>query len=160
MFSDINKGEIVKKKEKIFNIEKRSINNINNKKDLLIKFKCVIKKLNFLQKLAYAIKRKKILNDQEENKMDIIKQMWTETRKLAYNIDKIWYSNKIYDESYLINELIILIRENKELVKMIEDCENNEEVDNFDYYQDDNIDEEIYDTVDEIEYNYFESEYF
>ena len=160
MFSDINKGEIVKKKEKIFNIEKRLINNINNKKDLLIKFKYVIKKLNFLQKLAYAVKRKKILNDQEENKMDIIKQMWTETRKLAYNIDKIWYSNKIYDESYLINELIILIRENKELVKMIEDCENNEEVDNFDYYQDDNIDEEIYDTVDEIEYNYFESEYF
>lgn len=153
MFDEEEKERIIKEanKNKIFKIEKRYIY-MKEKDEILNKMRGIWYNLNVLQKKAYATKRKRIMSEEQESKMEILKKMWFEIRKLIYNMDKLWYNSKFQSNAEIINELIILIRENKETINLLEECELDEE---------DQLvkDEDFYNCLDEVKYDLFEQDY-
>ena len=81
----------------------------------------------------------------------LYKLMWNNSRKLIYNIDKLWYNKSIIikPRNELILELLISVKENKFVLQIISECENIE--DNEEDVKDLDIEDNILEDQNEID---------
>lgn len=130
----------------IYEINKFNKNQIYNKINKLWKFLLNCQKNNLFINLTNKNNKEK-----KKEKMDLHKIIWKNTRKLIYNIEKIWYNKTRLNKNRreLILDLLIGTRENKYTLSMLTECEdvddNKEDIENLD-----NLDEEL-DSLDDNE---------
>lgn len=125
-----------------------------------------LKELNDLWKFLLDLQYSRMhITNKNKNKKEakiwrnrLYKLMWNNSRKLIYNIDKLWYNKSIIikPRNELILELLILVKENKFVLQIISECENIE--DNEEDIKDLDIEDNILEDQNEIDEYMDESE--
>ena len=125
-----------------------------------------LKELNDLWKFLLDLQYSRMhITNKNKNKKEakiwrnrLYKLIWNNSRKLIYNIDKLWYNKSIIikPRNELILELLILVKENKFVLQIISECENIE--DNEEDIKDLDIEDNILEDQNEIDEYMDESE--
>ena len=107
----------------------------------IFKFLIELENTKLLREIHNINKNKRGRSSKKEFEL-LRKDIWKITRTLIYNIDKLWYNDKLFilSEGEIILEIIIGIREHKHIINMLIETENYEDYTDLDNNDQDDID--------------------